>query len=173
MTGLIRWMLSVACLCMAASAHAETVTGQKVNCRAAARVTSRVLGTLRRGDDVSVISSDSAWSYVDPARLSACYVRSDLLAASPGGYAGYSSAQTSRGAAKPVGSSYRQSPGLFSTSRYTSRVKRRPASTRRSSRSRGFYDGGGSCPCSGSNICVGPRGGRYCITSGGNKRYGV
>lgn len=28
-----------------------------------------------------------------------------------------------------------------------------------------------SCPCSGSKLCVGPRGGRYCITSGGNKRY--
>ena len=29
----------------------------------------------------------------------------------------------------------------------------------------------GSCPCSGSNDCVGPRGGTYCYTSGGNKRY--
>ena len=32
---------------------------------------------------------------------------------------------------------------------------------------------GGACPCSGRNVCIGPRGGRYCITSGGNKRYGV
>jgi hypothetical protein len=32
---------------------------------------------------------------------------------------------------------------------------------------------GGSCPCSGTRVCVGPRGGRYCITSGGRKRYGV
>ncbi|WP_434674476.1 SH3 domain-containing protein [Pseudomonas sp. R1-15] len=30
-----------------------------------------------------------------------------------------------------------------------------------------------SCPCSSGNVCIGPRGGRYCITSGGNKRYGV
>lgn len=30
---------------------------------------------------------------------------------------------------------------------------------------------GSSCPCSGSANCIGPRGGRYCITSGGNKRY--
>ncbi|MEZ0472667.1 SH3 domain-containing protein [Luteimonas salinilitoris] len=30
---------------------------------------------------------------------------------------------------------------------------------------------GSSCPCSGSTNCYGPRGGRYCITSGGNKRY--
>lgn len=29
------------------------------------------------------------------------------------------------------------------------------------------------CPCSGNRVCIGPRGGRYCITSGGNKRYGV
>jgi hypothetical protein len=31
----------------------------------------------------------------------------------------------------------------------------------------------GSCPCNGGDVCVGPRGGRYCITSGGSKRYGV
>lgn len=31
--------------------------------------------------------------------------------------------------------------------------------------------GAGPCPCSRSLNCVGPRGGRYCITSGGNKRY--
>lgn len=28
-----------------------------------------------------------------------------------------------------------------------------------------------SCPCSGTKLCVGPRGGRYCVTSGGKKRY--
>jgi len=32
---------------------------------------------------------------------------------------------------------------------------------------------GTSCPCSSGSVCIGPRGGRYCITSGGNKRYGV
>lgn len=33
------------------------------------------------------------------------------------------------------------------------------------------YNYGGSCPCSGVFNCTGPRGGKYCITSGGNKRY--
>ena len=28
-----------------------------------------------------------------------------------------------------------------------------------------------SCACSSKTYCVGPRGGHYCITSGGNKRY--
>lgn len=31
----------------------------------------------------------------------------------------------------------------------------------------------GSCPCNGGRVCIGPRGGRYCITRGGNKRYGA
>jgi hypothetical protein len=31
----------------------------------------------------------------------------------------------------------------------------------------------GRCPCNGGKVCVGPRGGRYCITSSGKKRYGV
>lgn len=29
----------------------------------------------------------------------------------------------------------------------------------------------GPCPCSTNQSCYGPRGGRYCFTSGGNKRY--
>jgi len=32
---------------------------------------------------------------------------------------------------------------------------------------------GSSCPFSSGNVCIGPRGGRYCMTSSGNKRYGV
>lgn len=31
----------------------------------------------------------------------------------------------------------------------------------------------GHCSCAGGNVCYGPRGGRFCITSGGNKRYGI
>jgi len=30
---------------------------------------------------------------------------------------------------------------------------------------------GSACPCSGNQLCTGPRGGRYCLTSGGNKSY--
>lgn len=41
--------------------------------------------------------------------------------------------------------------------------------TKRQSQKRSYADG--TCPCSRALNCVGPRGGRYCITSGGNKRY--
>ena len=58
----------------------------------------------------------------------------------------------------------------WGSSSYTSRYRPppRPRNTPPAQRSYGV-----SCPCSGSNVCIGPRGGRYCITSGGNKRYGV
>lgn len=54
-------------------------------------------------------------------------------------------------------------------------------SRRRRIRARGASGGGGvrgatsdgNCPCNGGKVCIGPRGGRFCITSGGNKRYGV
>lgn len=29
-----------------------------------------------------------------------------------------------------------------------------------------------ACPCGSGKVCVGPRGGRYCLTPSGNKRYG-
>jgi len=28
-----------------------------------------------------------------------------------------------------------------------------------------------SCPCGGGAVCTGPKGGRYCLTAGGSKRY--
>ena len=44
-------------------------------------------------------------------------------------------------------------------------------SQKQSQRMMRYHPQSGICPCSGYNICIGPRGGRYCITSGGNKRY--
>ncbi|MFI8482952.1 hypothetical protein ACIGCM_20535 [Pseudomonas sp. NPDC078700] len=29
----------------------------------------------------------------------------------------------------------------------------------------------GECPCGSGTLCTGPKGGRYCLTSGGNKSY--
>jgi hypothetical protein len=31
--------------------------------------------------------------------------------------------------------------------------------------------GGGDCPCGGGTLCVGPRGGEFCMTPSGNKSY--
>lgn len=59
---------------------------------------------------------------------------------------------------------------VWVSSRYVSRYRPAPRQTY-TPRPQRYY--GGRCPCSGSQVCIGPRGGRYCITSGGNKRYGV
>lgn len=51
--------------------------------------------------------------------------------------------------------------------------KKKKRGSKRGKKRSGGSSSSGYCPCSGSSICIGPRGGRYCITSGGNKRYGV
>lgn len=55
---------------------------------------------------------------------------------------------------------------------YRSTIRPASSSRERTLPARSNYPDG-SCPCSGSRVCIGPRGGRYCITTGGNKRYGV
>lgn len=152
----LRWLFAATLMLVGTAAQAETVVATKVNCRAAARTTSPVLGVLHLGDVVSVLSSERGWSYVDPADLPACWVRDDLLGNSAA-YAG-----TVRRSAISKARATHPSRLRTSVSHHAARTSstRRTASGRRSSRSRGLYDGGGSCPCSGSNICVGPRGGR-------------
>lgn len=56
--------------------------------------------------------------------------------------------------------------------------KRRKRRKRRSgvatpAKDRDVADPDEGCSCRSGKVCIGPRGGRYCITSGGNKRYGV
>lgn len=48
-------------------------------------------------------------------------------------------------------------------------VAKKPDPVRSSSTSSSSY--GSPCSCASTSNCYGPRGGRYCITSGGNKRY--
>ena len=61
-------------------------------------------------------------------------------------------------------------------------AKPRKSTSGRRSRARGLAGGlpstkseansGEGCACGSGKVCVGPRGGRYCITSSGRKRYG-
>lgn len=63
-------------------------------------------------------------------------------------------------------------PDRAEAKRRRSGRRRRPRATPAWTGSRGTTNSG-QCPCNGGDVCVGPRGGRYCITSSGNKRYGV
>jgi hypothetical protein len=40
-----------------------------------------------------------------------------------------------------------------------------------SSQPQGLTGSNSACPCSENRLCTGPRGGKYCITAGGNKSY--
>jgi hypothetical protein len=54
-------------------------------------------------------------------------------------------------------------------------TRERARAWQRAESERGGYRSGrgNGCSCAGGNVCYGPRGGRYCITSGGKQRYGI
>lgn len=110
----------------------------------------RVVGSLAGGSAVEVQERRDGWVRVSKPGEREQWVSASHLCAQAGCY-------RSRQKATATG------PGQA-----VPRARKDPARKQR----RGYYDDG-SCPCSGSKVCIGPRGGRYCITSGGNKRYGV
>jgi SH3-like domain-containing protein len=152
-----------------AGGAAETAyaAAKAVNCRAEPTKSSAVSSVLQSGDNAPVVDRRSGWTKLDvPA--GACWVSSSLLSATaPIAAVDTSSVQSL------VGSSAQTSERVSRPrSRHSASSGSHRSSARRRQRSRDSYNSEG-CPCSGSNVCIGPRGGRYCITSGGNKRYGV
>ena len=114
-----------------------------------------IIDRIRRGAEVEVHESSGNWSRISADNLSPKWVHSSLLCSTPNCWLFGS---TSRGSSYTPSGTSRSSPSRSS----------RPSSAPRSN-----YNNNSLCPCSGNRVCVGPRGGRYCITSGGNKRYGV
>ena len=115
------------------------------NLRAAPNGT--VVGSASPGTAVVVNDEQDGWANVETDRRSALWVSSRLLCAGAGCWHADSGYQRNATALTPKQS--------------------RPYSLPRQS----LAPSPGACPCSGSGNCIGPRGGRYCITSGGNKRY--
>ncbi len=166
------------------------VSARSLNCRLEPAPTAGVSRGLKRGEQLSVGEEKDGWVQVNSSPP--CWVTARYLSDTP-----VPGAALSRGAAAPISalsssaagasssrsdvgySSFnpRQSAGSTSSidvPHFTALEKRKARKARRKKASRKArnYDAGG-CPCSGRNVCIGPRGGRYCITSGGNKRYGV
>lgn len=131
---------------------------RSANCRSAPAPTASVVSGASRGSSVLVSEQSGGWSHVTDAGRD-CWISSDLLSSAPPALGlpppGADTASSTAGAVGLVS-------GAASAGRSLPRHKRHSNSS---------FDGG--CPCSGSRVCIGPRGGRYCITSGGNKRYGV
>lgn len=143
-------------------AETRYVSARALNCRAQPSASGAVLAGLRQNDPAEVVDQSGTWSKLRRASGD-CWVASSYLAAAP--------VLATQGLMSPKGNS---NPGIRASSSGSSGRSKSGSSSNSSSKrsnSRTYFDR--SCPCSGANVCIGPRGGRYCITSGGNKRYGV
>lgn len=167
------------------------VTPRSLNCRSEPSQSASPVRSLTRGDSITVAEEKEGWvrvDSVDPCWVSAAFLSdrqpSDSSvgtvagAAAAGGGSLASSSWSGTSNQTAGGSVVRQSfysTGSASSSRsgYSSKKRSKKARGSQAGRKARYYDPGSGCPCSGSRVCIGPRGGRYCITSGGNKRYGV
>ena len=164
----------------AAVSHLAYVAARSLNCRRGPDGLAAVAEGLSRDDRVVVAERRGDWARI--TRVGGdCWVSGSLLADTPPGGASTLAGSHPSRAQGLVSSGVGQSVGAAGAGYATGKVAgsgRGHAASRRRSGSRGRrgwgsgYQGSG-CPCSGSQVCIGPRGGRYCITSGGNKRYGV
>ena len=171
MRGIIGFLVVVAGL-VSGAASATTVTSN-VNCRTQPRASARIVARIAAGTDVSVERRRDDWSLIRYAPRS-CWVVSRYLGEQSTADANRASLRQIRAVSRSAKTNRERISRPSRRSSFWSSAPHRE--TRRQSRARSapsYNYGGESCPCSGRNICVGPRGGRYCITSGGNKRYGV
>ena len=100
-----------------------------------------VVSTLSRGSVVTAIAFDGEWVRISQGDQPPRWVSTDKLCSTVGCWQRVPAASRST---VPAGN-YPVAP------------------------LRGGY--AAQCPCSGTKNCIGPRGGSFCITSGGNKRY--
>ncbi|AWH88256.1 SH3 domain-containing protein [Limnobaculum parvum] len=123
----------------------QYVKAEKLNVRISPN--GKVIASLKQGQKVSVHEQKDSWSRVTPDNEPAGWVSSALLCNTANCYISHPQA-------------------VITPVTLRSQPKPQPAA-----RSINYSNSG--CSCSSGRICIGPRGGRYCITSGGNKRYGV
>ena len=128
-----------------ASGDTVYVSSSTLNARSRPSTSSRIVGQLHSGQPLRVVDTKGDWLKVAQGAALFWIMRSHVSGVVP----------VARQAPQSL---------LAPASKHSRSAK---YSTQRNN----FSDD--TCPCSGSQICIGPRGGRYCITSGGNKRYGV
>ena len=169
-----RGLVVFASIAFSSAAMASYVNADGVNCRASPSPVGKVVAKLRKGQSVSVVEGGGGWSRLaDPS----CWVSSTFLSSDTVAQGSRSAPSSYNSLRSSSAKAYRRQSSsnlyFFNYTAPSKRSKSRKSAKSRRSRGSGFYSGSGSCPCSGGSVCIGPRGGRYCITSGGNKRYGV
>lgn len=149
------------------------VAARTLNCRAAAAADSTILASLRRAERVVIVQNSDGWSKIERPGGD-CWVSMAFLSDSASGTVQADTATGTRvsGSSSGASAGYAAAGAAVAAHKANSGKRRSRSARFPRSRDQGLY-GGGTCLCSGRNVCIGPRGGRYCITSGGNKRYGV
>ncbi|MFX6085790.1 SH3 domain-containing protein [Acinetobacter baumannii] len=106
-----------------------------------------VVGKLGRGEKVDIYETKGNWACISLNSSSPQWLSTKLLCETDGCFK-----QKSRS----------------TTSNNYQALKSHPHHSERKQK-KTYYDS--DCSCAVVDYCVGPRGGHYCITSGGNKRY--
>jgi len=104
----------------------------------------RVVGKMKKYAEVTIFSRDGAWIRISEASKPALWISEDHTCST----SSCSDSLKWKAPSAPVSRPTVARVNTYEPSNYTS-----------------------SCSCASSSNCIGPRGGRYCITSGGNKRY--
>ena len=105
-------------------------------------VNGEIIGKLSRGDAILIYDVSADWSRISKEKESPQWLASKYLCSYDNCYKKKVSSVVSKSANQKA-----YKPNKFSQS----------------------YSG--ACSCSSGTYCYGPRGGRYCYTSGGNKSY--
>ena len=147
----------LACLVNVAQAQTFYVNADLLNVRNEP-ISGQVVEQLKRGEAVEVYtySDNNKWVNISSNPTTPKWISSSYLCDYEDCYLDGSFGQ------------YSQPKDIVSYVNSTPSTKKVSKKTSKSTQS---YSYGGSCPCSGSFNCTGKRGGQYCITSGGNKRY--
>lgn len=118
-----------------------------------AKPNGTVIGKLKLGTAVKVYHELEGWVRISPLDADSSWVSKRLVC-------------FTRGCAQPT-VKINATPANSSASLSNSGFRSASASITRSTANTITS----ACWCSGNKVCIGPRGGVYCITSGGNKRY--
>ena len=150
----------LACLVNVAQAQTFYVNADLLNVRNEP-ISGQVVEQLKRGEPVEIYkkSDSNSWVNISDNPTAPKWVSSNYLCDYEDCYIDNSF------------TTYSQSRDIFSHSNQYSSGSKKVSKQTSSARQSQSYSYGGSCPCSGSFNCTGKRGGQYCITSGGNKRY--
>lgn len=138
-----------------------------VNCRSRADMDAPVAAVLRKGAALTPTESVGVFSRVWVGDKD-CYVSADLLSPTVPRMSERETMRLQTGAVVAGALAIHSIMKPGATQAHAAPPRHRPSAV---SSHNSIRSPGDACSCAGAQNCTGPRGGKYCITSGGNKRY--